>query len=102
MASILGTWDVRMKTPIGTIQAVYAFTDTGGGLTGTAATKSETVELTDIRSDGPRVTWRQSVTRPMRLNLEFDVVVDGETLTGHSRAGRLPGTAVSGTRRSAA
>jgi hypothetical protein len=34
----------------------------------------------------------------MRLNLEFDVVVDGDQLTGHSRAGRLPRSAVTGNR----
>jgi hypothetical protein len=96
---ILGTWDVSLKTPIGTLKAVYAFTDTGGVLAGTASTTSETVPLTAIVCDGPRVTWRQSVTRPMRLNLDFDVAVHGETLTGHSRAGRLPRTTVTGTRR---
>jgi hypothetical protein len=37
----------------------------------------------------------------MRLNLDFDVVVecDGDRLIGHSRAGRLPRSAVHGTRR---
>jgi hypothetical protein len=35
----------------------------------------------------------------MRLNLEFDVVVDGDRLTGHSKAGRLPRSAVTGERR---
>jgi hypothetical protein len=35
----------------------------------------------------------------MRLNLEFDVVVDGDALTGHSKAGRLPRSAVTGVRR---
>jgi hypothetical protein len=68
-------------------------------LTGTAGTTAETVPLAGIACDGPRVTWRQSVTRPMRLNLDFDVVVDGGSLTGHSRAGRLPRTTVTGTRR---
>ena len=34
----------------------------------------------------------------MRLNLEFDVVVDGDRLTGHSKAGRLPRSAVTGVR----
>lgn len=99
MPPILGTWDVNLKTPIGTLSAVYVFTDAGGVLTGTASTKSETVPLTTVVYDGDRVTWRQSVTRPMRLNLDFDVVVDGQTLSGHSRAGRLPRTAVTGTRR---
>jgi hypothetical protein len=96
---ILGTWDVSLKTPIGTLAAVYVFTDTDGVLSGTASTKSETVPLAGIVCDGTRVTWRQSVTRPMRLNLDFDVVVDGENLSGHSRAGRLPRTTVTGTRR---
>ncbi len=98
MHPILGTWDVSLKTPIGTLSAVYVFTETGGVLAGTASTKSETVPLAAIVCDGPRVTWRQSVTRPMRLNLDFDVVVDGQTLTGHSRAGRLPRTTVTGIR----
>jgi hypothetical protein len=96
---ILGTWDVSLKTPIGTLNAVYVFTEADGALTGTASTTAETVPLTSIVGNGSRVTWRQSVTRPMRLHLDFDVVVDGRTLAGHSRAGRLPRTAVTGTRR---
>jgi hypothetical protein len=99
MPPIVGTWDVNLKTPIGTLSAVYVFTETGGVLTGTASTKSETVPLTSVVCDGSRATWRQSVTRPMRLNLDFDVVVDDQTLSGHSRAGRLPRTAVTGARR---
>jgi hypothetical protein len=34
----------------------------------------------------------------MRLNLGFDVIVSGDTMTGHSRAGRLPRTHVTGQR----
>ena len=49
--------------------------------------------------DGQRITWRQSVTKPIRLNLGFDVVVDGDRFGGHSRAGRLPRSAVAGVRR---
>ena len=39
------------------------------------------------------------MTKPIRLNLNFDVVVDGDRFTGHSRAGRLPRSAVAGVRR---
>jgi hypothetical protein len=98
MYPILGTWDVNLKTPIGSLSVAYVFTESGGVLAGTASTKSETAPLTAIVCDGPRVTWRQSVTRPMRLNLDFDVVVDGQTMTGHSRAGRLLRTTVTGIR----
>jgi hypothetical protein len=95
---LIGDWDVTIKTPIGSLTVVYTFSD-DGGITGTATAKGETVPLQDIVAAGQRVTWRQSVTKPMRLNLEFDVVVDGNQLNGHSRAGRLPRSAVTGVRR---
>jgi hypothetical protein len=50
---ILGTWDVDLKTPIGTLSAVYIFTGTDTVLAGTASTKSETVPLAAIVCDGP-------------------------------------------------
>jgi hypothetical protein len=96
--TILGDWDVTIKTPIGSLAVVYAFAD-DGGITGTATGRGETVPLRDIVVAGQRVTWRQSVTKPMRLNLEFDVMVDGDRLAGHSKAGRLPRSAVTGVRR---
>jgi hypothetical protein len=100
---IAGVWDVTIKTPIGSLPVVYNFTDDGGTIAGTATGKDETVPLRDLTvakdAAGQRVTWRQLVTKPMRLNLDFDVVVDGDRLTGHSRAGRLPRSAVTGVRR---
>jgi hypothetical protein len=98
MTGVVGEWDVTIKTPVGSLAVVYTFAD-DGGITGTATGKGETVSLRDIVVAGQRVIWRQSVTKPMRLNLEFDVVVDGDQLTGHSRAGRLPRSSVSGVRR---
>ncbi|MFT4128413.1 MAG: hypothetical protein QM662_19560 [Gordonia sp. (in: high G+C Gram-positive bacteria)] len=102
MNTITGTWQLRMKTPIGTIDADYRFVETPGGITGTATGAGEETTLVDITCvptpDGERVTWRQSITKPMRLNLAYDVTVVGDTLSGHSRAGRLPRSAVTGRR----
>lgn len=95
---ITGVWDLTIKTPIGSLAVVYLFAD-DNRITGTATGKGETVPLRDIVVAGQRITWRQSVTKPMRLNLEFDVVVDGDRMTGHSKAGRLPRSAVTGVRR---
>jgi hypothetical protein len=101
--SIVGAWDVRIKTPIGSLQIGYDFVERDGVLIGTAAGRDETVPLTDIvavdAGDHQEVSWRQTVTKPMRLKLEFDVVVSGDRLAGHSRAGRLPRSAVTGVRR---
>ena len=97
--SITGTWDVTIKTPVGSLAVVYDFSERDGTLAGSATGKDEAVPLRDIVVDGQRITWRQSVTKPMRLNLDFDVTVSGDRLTGHSRAGRLPRSAVTGERR---
>jgi hypothetical protein len=96
---LIGEWDVAIKTPIGSLKVLYTFSNDSGILTGTAAGKGETVALRDITVAAQRVTWRQTVTKPMRLKLDFDVVVEGDRLTGHSKAGRLPRSAVTGTRR---
>jgi hypothetical protein len=95
---LTGDWDVTIKTPVGSLAVVYTFVD-HGTLTGTATGKGETVPLRDVAVAGQRVTWRQSVAKPVRLSLEFDVMVDGDRLTGHSKAGRLPRSAVTGVRR---
>lgn len=97
--TIDGDWDMTIKTPIGSLSVAYTFTTGPDGLAGCATLKDETVELQQISLDGDRVTWRQSITRPMRLNLDFDAVVTGDELTGYSRAGRLPRSTVTGIRR---
>jgi hypothetical protein len=94
-----GTWDVTIKTPIGSLAVVYEFMESVGALVGSATLKDETTPLQDLAIDGARVKWRQSVTKPMRLNLDFDVLVAGDRMTGHSRAGRLPRSSVTGVRR---
>jgi hypothetical protein len=94
-----------MRTPIGTMHATMTFNDVDGVWTGTADDDRAAIPLRDIRtettSDGEHVTWSQTITTPMRLNLDFDVVIAGDRMTGHSRAGRLPRTTVSGKRASA-
>ncbi|GAA1374459.1 hypothetical protein [Streptomyces beijiangensis] len=96
-----GTWDLSIATPIGKIKAVVELLRTDGVLTGTAHGAGEEIPLTDVAVDGGRLSWKQSVTKPMRLNLAFAVTVDGDTLTGTSRAGRLPASKVTGRRRTA-
>ena len=100
--SVPGRWALTMRTPIGSIDAELVFALVDGVLTGTASGAEETGPLHDVRIEpvaaGERVTWTQSIAKPLRLNLAFDVVVDGTSMHGHSRAGRLPRSGVSGRR----
>ncbi|MER5782568.1 hypothetical protein ABT104_12695 [Streptomyces mobaraensis] len=96
-----GIWNLSISTPIGKIKAVVDFRRQDGVLIGTAYGAGEEVPLQDVVLAGDRLTWKQSVTKPMRLNLAFDVAVDGDTLKGTSRAGRLPASKVTGERSAA-
>ncbi|MFD9542320.1 hypothetical protein [Streptomyces sp. NPDC060022] len=94
-----GTWDLSISTPIGRIEAVVELLDRDGVLTGVAHGVGEEVPLGDVALDGDRLTWKQAVTKPMRVNLAFALEVDGDTLVGTSKAGRLPASKVTGLRR---
>lgn len=103
MTTLPGRWALTMTTPIGRIEAEANFIAAENIITGTATGKGETVELRNIRSEpaaggGEHVTWSQTITKPMRLNLDFDVVIEADEMRGHSRAGRLPRSAVAGRR----
>ena len=96
-----GTWDLSISTPIGKIETVVEIKSRADGLTGTAHGASEEVPLRDVVLSGDRLTWTQAVTKPMRLNLTFAMTVTGDTMTGTSKAGRLPSSKVTGQRRTA-
>lgn len=99
--SVEGTWNLSISTPIGKIKAVVELREQDGILTGVAYGAGEEVPLGEITLDGDRLTWKQAITKPMRLNLAFDVTVDGDTLQGTSKAGRLPSSRVTGERQTA-
>ena len=103
MTTLPGQWALTIATPIGRIEAEANITDIGDTITGTATGKGETVELRNIRSEpteggDEHVMWSQAITKPMRLNLDFDVVIEGDEMRGYSRAGRLPRSTVTGRR----
>jgi hypothetical protein len=98
--SVEGTWQLVISTPIGKQHAALELSTQDGVLHGTARDQKhgEEVELTELALDGDRLTWRQSITKPMRLRLAFEVTVHGNDMTGTSKAGRLPSSSVTGHR----
>jgi hypothetical protein len=101
--SVEGTWNLTIDTPIGRQSADLMLSTVDGLLRGVARDPrhGQDVELTCLVRDGNRLTWEQRITRPMRLNLTFDVTVAGDELSGHARAGRLPASRVTGRRAAA-
>lgn len=96
--SVAGAWRLTIATPIGKQSVILELAETGGIVTGSATGDAENTPLIDPILDGKRLTWGLSITKPMRLNLTFDVTIEGDTLTGAAKAGRLPASTVTGTR----
>lgn len=95
---ITGSWNITISTPIGTQRVVLELTEQGGAVEGVAKGDAETTPLINPILAGDRLTWQQRITKPMRLNLAFDVTIEGDTLHGTSKAGMLPTSTVTGTR----
>lgn len=101
MNTFEGSWDVIIATPIGDLAVVFDITEQDGAVHGIARSKDETVEFLDPVAEGKRLTWSQEVTTPMRLKLNFDITVEGDTMTGTSKPPGFPSSKVSGSRASA-
>lgn len=97
-----GTWQLTIKTPVGSLPVELVVTDDRGSLVARAHGQGQDIPITDMvlvqHPDGSHLTWTQSVTRPLRLTLQFDVLISDDTLEGAARAGRLPASHVTGTR----
>lgn len=96
-----GNWDITIATPIGKQAVALRLTERAGEVTGVATQGEEAVPLIDPRRDGERLTWSQNVTKPMRLSIAFDVLIEGDTLSGTAKPGILPSVKVSGHRTAA-
>lgn len=96
--SITGAWKVQISTPIGKQSVVLELSERDGMVEGQARGDKETVPLLDPILDGNNLSWKQAITRPMRLNLAFDVTIEGDRLVGTSKAGKLPTSKVVGNR----
>jgi len=96
--SITGQWNLTIATPIGKQHVILDLIEEDGVVRGTAKGETEEVPLIEPTLHDNRLEWKQSITRPMRLNLRFDVTIDGDRLIGVSKAGLLPKSKVTGMR----
>ena len=99
---VAGMWDVTIATPMGKQIVTYEISVANGAVAGTATQGSEVTHLIGLAASGNRLTWSQHITKPMKLNLRFEVAITGDTMTGTAKAGVLPSSKLTGARRAAA
>ncbi len=93
--SIVGTWDVAIKSPMGNQVVTLDFADEH---TGVARYPGGSAELSNLAVSGNDATWQVNVTSPMTLSLNCQVAIDGDTLSGTAAAGVFGTFPVTGTR----
>lgn len=93
-----GRWTITIATPMGKQIADLVIVDDGVNVSGTATQGAETVPFVDARRDGDRLCWTQSITKPMKLSIRFDLVREGDLLSGKAKPGILPSVKVEGHR----
>jgi len=93
-----GIWDTTIATPVGRLQIKLSIHTHGGLIQGTATQGDETVEFINPRIHNHKLVWSLRITKPMRLNLKFEVSTDGERIDGVAKAGILPASRLNGHR----
>ncbi|GIO84894.1 hypothetical protein J25TS5_18260 [Paenibacillus faecis] len=93
-----GIWDATLATPVGKLQVRLMISTSDGMVFGKATQGDETLDfLNPVLKEGT-LTWSLRITKPMRLNLKFEVVADGNQMTGTAKAGMLPASKLTGKR----
>ncbi|GIO13123.1 hypothetical protein J19TS2_26780 [Cohnella xylanilytica] len=93
-----GEWDASIATPVGKLEVRFSISTRNGQIEGTASQGGETVELQNPVLAGGNLLWTMRVSKPMRLNLKFEVAVDGDRMIGIAKAGILPASKLTGHR----
>ncbi|HBU82729.1 MAG TPA: DJ-1/PfpI family protein [Paenibacillus sp.] len=93
-----GNWDTTIVTPVGKLEVKLYITTSFDVIQGTAIQGDETIRFLNPVCYDNKLTWSLPITKPMRLNLKFEVTVDGDQMNGIARAGLLPASKLSGRR----
>lgn len=93
-----GKWEVIISTPIGKLETRLVIHTDNGSIRGTATQDGETVEFIYPRVQGDKIVWDLRVSKPMKLQLHFEVIVQGDVMTGTAKAGFLPASKLRGHR----
>ena len=93
-----GEWDTIIATPVGKLEVKLSIATDGGTIRGTAIQGDETARFENPLLLDDKLAWSLRITKPMRLNLKFEVSADGDLMTGIAKAGVLPASKLTGKR----
>lgn len=97
--SVGGTYDIVTKTPMGDQKGTFTVNVAGDSFTGTVTSAMMgSMDVTDGKVDGNRLTWKMDMKVPMPMTLEGEATVDGDAIAGDVKAGAFGSMALAGSR----
>jgi aerobic carbon-monoxide dehydrogenase large subunit len=82
-----GEWKLVLTTPLGPQAFIGKLATQGNVVTGTLSMGDLDPVSFDGTVDGNHLTWDLKVTKPVKVTLKYDVLIDGDKLTGKVKMG---------------
>jgi aerobic carbon-monoxide dehydrogenase large subunit len=92
-----GSWKMVLATPMGPQEMVGRFTTEGDVLKGMLESPEGSMDFTGTVT-GNQLKWEMKVKKPMPITLKYDLVVDGNALSGKAKLGMFGTAKVTGVR----
>ena len=98
MANVDGSWNVEIKTPMGTQSGVLTVISSGDSFTGDVSGGLGTVDIKDGKVSGDTLMWDMKVAKPMPIEVSCTAKVIDDQLSGKVDTGAFGAFDMSGTR----
>lgn len=85
--SIDGTWQVTIKAPTGNQETELLVQQEGGQIFGIQRGQGTESPILDAKLQGNQFQWVNQVTKPFKLKVKFNGVIEGNVMTGKCKAG---------------
>ncbi|MFI4935859.1 MAG: hypothetical protein ACHP7N_14660 [Caulobacterales bacterium] len=92
-----GTWKTTINSPMGVQQGTLSITTSGATFTGKMEGAQGAQDISG-KVDGNTLTWGSKLTQPFPIDLEFTVVVTGDSMEGSVKAGSFGSSPLKGER----
>jgi len=95
--SASGSWKTMINSPIGVQEGTLDILTSNDTFKGTMKGRAGAQEISGT-VQGNVLTWTASITQPVPATLEFNVTVEGDSMTGSVKAGAFGTSQLTGVR----
>ncbi|AAM05855.1 carboxymuconolactone decarboxylase family protein [Methanosarcina acetivorans] len=80
-----GTWQVVFHHPAADLDLTLVVDTSSGGISGSVTSPSQgtSVQIVEGTVEGNRFSFRAPVTTPLKMEIRYDGIVDGDLISGH-------------------